>query len=57
MRAGRGRIHALRTGGGRLARLAGTNHWAGIIVAGCIRDTAVIAGIDIGIKALGTNPG
>ena len=43
--------------GDRLARLAGTNHWGGIIVSGCIRDAAVIAGIDIRIKALGTNPG
>ena len=42
--------------GDRLARLAGTNHWAGIIVSGCIRDAAVIAAIDIGIKALGRHP-
>ena len=42
--------------GDRLAQLASTNGWAGIIVSGCIRDAAVIAGIDIGVKALGTNP-
>jgi len=42
--------------GDRLAQLANTNRWAGIIVSGCIRDAAVIAGIDIGVKALGTNP-
>ena len=29
---------------------------AGIIVNGYIRDSAVIAGMPIGIKALGTNP-
>ena len=42
--------------GDRLAQLALDNGWSGIIVSGCIRDAAVIAGIDIGIKALGTNP-
>ena len=42
--------------GDRLAQLASSNHWAGIIVSGCIRDAAVIAAIDIGIKALATSP-
>ena len=42
--------------GDRLAQLASDNHWAGIIVSGCIRDVAVIATIDIGLKALGSNP-
>ena len=39
-----------------LAELGKQNNWAGIIVYGCIRDSAVIAGIDIGVKALNTNP-
>lgn len=39
-----------------LAQLGLDNGWAGIIVSGCIRDAAVIATIDIGIKALATNP-
>jgi regulator of ribonuclease activity A len=30
--------------------------WAGIIVNGAVRDAARLRGIDIGIKALGTNP-
>lgn len=42
--------------GDMLAELGVKNDWAGIIVSGCIRDSAVIATIDIGVKALGTNP-
>jgi regulator of ribonuclease activity A len=42
--------------GDLLAQLAKDNGWQGVIVSGCIRDTAVIAGIEIGIKALNTNP-
>ena len=42
--------------GDQLALLAIENQWAGIIVNGYIRDSAVIAEMPIGIKALGTNP-
>lgn len=42
--------------GDRLAQLAIDNGWAGIIVNGCIRDSGVISKMNIGIKALGTNP-
>ncbi len=42
--------------GDMLAELGRDNGWAGIIVYGCIRDSAVIANIDIGVKALNTNP-
>jgi len=42
--------------GDLLAQLALDNGWQGIIVNGCIRDSAVIAAMDIGIKALGVNP-
>ncbi len=42
--------------GDMLAELGKDNDWAGIIVYGCIRDSAVIANISIGIKALNTNP-
>lgn len=42
--------------GDMLAELGRDNGWAGIIVSGCIRDSAVIAAIDIGVKAIGTNP-
>jgi len=39
-----------------LAALAHGNSWAGIVVNGCIRDSAEIANIDIGVKALATHP-
>lgn len=42
--------------GDMLAELGARNGWAGIVVSGCIRDSAVISEIDIGVKALGTNP-
>lgn len=42
--------------GDMLAELGEKNGWAGIIVYGCIRDSAVIANIAIGVKALNTNP-
>ena len=61
---GRGRVlvidggGSLRTAlvGGNLAALAHRNGWTGIVVYGCIRDTAELAGIPIGIKALQTVP-
>lgn len=42
--------------GDQLAALAKNNGWAGIIVNGCIRDSAEIGRMDIGVKALNTNP-
>ena len=39
-----------------MAELGIKNGWEGLVVYGCIRDSAVIATLDIGIKALGTNP-
>ncbi|MGE0384393.1 MAG: ribonuclease E activity regulator RraA [Gammaproteobacteria bacterium] len=42
--------------GDQLAELAHRNGWAGIVVWGCIRDSGAIARIDIGVKALATNP-
>src|SRR4051812_21994172 len=39
-----------------IAELARSNGWAGLIVNGAVRDAAALRGIDIGIKALGTNP-
>lgn len=42
--------------GDMLAKLGQDNAWAGIIIYGCIRDSAVIATMDIGVKALDTNP-
>lgn len=42
--------------GDMLAQLGKDNNWAGIIIYGCIRDSAVIATIEIGLKSLNTNP-
>lgn len=42
--------------GDMLAELGIKNGWAGIIVYGCIRDSAVIGKMDIGVKGLNTNP-
>ena len=42
--------------GDNLATLAIDNGWAGIIVHGAVRDTAVIAAMPVGIKAVGTIP-
>lgn len=42
--------------GDQLAALGAKNGWAGVVVYGCIRDSADIAGIDIGVKALMTHP-
>ena len=42
--------------GDMLAKLGIDNGWHGIIVSGCIRDSAVIADMDIGVKATATNP-
>jgi len=42
--------------GDNLAKLAIDNGWAGIIVHGAIRDSAVIDTMDVGLKAVGTIP-
>lgn len=42
--------------GDQLAILAQKNGWEGVVVYGCIRDSADIAGIDIGVRALDTHP-
>lgn len=42
--------------GDRLAGIAVNRGLAGIIVHGCIRDTADIAQMDVGVLALGSNP-
>lgn len=39
-----------------IAGLGQSNGWAGIIVNGAVRDVAALRELDIGIKALGTNP-
>lgn len=42
--------------GDLIAELARSNDWTGLVVNGAVRDAAALRGIDIGIKALGTNP-
>ncbi|ORV07014.1 ribonuclease [Mycobacterium celatum] len=52
---GAGSLHAALVGD-VIAELARSNGWAGLVVYGAVRDAAALRGIDIGIKALGTNP-
>lgn len=42
--------------GDMLAEKAVKNGWNGVVINGCIRDSAEIATMDIGVKALGTHP-
>lgn len=42
--------------GGNLGALAEKNHWAGIIVNGCVRDTLELAKSQVGIRALAVHP-
>ncbi|GBG31406.1 Hypothetical Protein FCC1311_076302 [Hondaea fermentalgiana] len=42
--------------GDQIAIKAAKNGWQGIVVNGCIRDSAAIAKVDIGVKAIGTIP-
>ena len=39
-----------------IAGLAVDNGWAGVIINGAVRDVAMLATLDLGIKALGSNP-
>jgi regulator of ribonuclease activity A len=62
--AGNGRVLVVDSGGSLrrallgdiLAGMAADNGWAGVIVNGCIRDSAAIATIDVGVMALATMP-
>ena len=42
--------------GDRLAARAVSNGWSGLVINGAVRDSMEIAGIDVGVKALGVNP-
>ncbi|MFZ2853138.1 MAG: ribonuclease E activity regulator RraA [Rhodocyclaceae bacterium] len=61
---GRGKVLVIDGGGSlrcalvgdQLAILAQKNGWEGVIVNGCIRDSADINQIDIGVRALNTHP-
>ena len=61
---GAGRVLVVDAGGSMrravlgdlLAKKAVDNDWSGILIFGCIRDSAAIAQMPIGVKALGTHP-
>jgi regulator of ribonuclease activity A len=42
--------------GDLIAGSAQKNGWAGLVIWGVVRDTVALAGLDLGIKALGSNP-
>jgi regulator of ribonuclease activity A len=42
--------------GDSLGRLALDSGWAGLVVNGCVRDSAALDVLGLGVKALGTNP-
>jgi regulator of ribonuclease activity A len=52
---GGGSLHSALVGG-NLAALAHRNGWSGIVVHGCIRDAAELAGTPVGVKALNVIP-
>jgi regulator of ribonuclease activity A len=52
---GGGSLHTALVGD-VIAELAHGNGWAGLVVHGAVRDAATLRTLDVGIKALGTNP-
>ena len=52
---GGGSLHTALVGD-VIAELGRSNGWAGVIVNGAVRDAATLRTLQIGIKALGTNP-
>lgn len=52
---GGGSIHTALVGD-VIAGFGVDNGWSGVIVNGAVRDSALLAKLDIGVKALGTNP-
>ena len=61
---GEGRVLVVDGGGSRRCALFGdrlgsaavSNGWAGVIIYGCIRDSAELGQMNLGIRALGTMP-
>jgi regulator of ribonuclease activity A len=52
---GDGSLHSALVGD-LIAGLCRDNGWSGLIINGAVRDAATLRTLDIGIKALGTNP-
>ncbi|WP_457973399.1 ribonuclease E activity regulator RraA [Arthrobacter sp. D1-17] len=42
--------------GDMIAASAAANDWAGVVIYGAVRDREAIAQLDLGVKALGSNP-
>src|SRR4029079_11374815 len=53
--AGAGSLHA-RLVAALIGGLGVENGWAGLIINGAVRDVATLRKLELGIKALGTNP-
>jgi regulator of ribonuclease activity A len=61
---GEGRVRVVDAGGSTrvavmgdlIATLARDNGWAGVVINGCVRDVSTLRDLDIGVKALGSNP-
>ena len=52
---GDGSVHCAMLGD-KMAEIARDNGWEGVIINGAVRDAVALSTIDVGIKALGTNP-
>lgn len=52
---GDGSLHTALVGD-VIADLGRSNGWSGLIINGAVRDASTLRTLDIGIKALGTNP-
>jgi len=52
---GDGSLHTALVGD-VIAELGRSNGWSGLVINGAVRDAATLRTLDIGIKALGTNP-
>ncbi|GAB2882774.1 ribonuclease E activity regulator RraA [Streptomyces mayteni] len=52
---GRGSLHTALVGD-LIAGAAQDNGWSGLIIHGAVRDSLALAQLNLGIKALGTNP-
>ena len=61
---GQGRVLVVDGGGSLESALMGDliaaaavqNGWAGAVIHGAVRDTVALAGLDLGVRALGSNP-
>ena len=42
--------------GDTIATIALANGWAGVVLNACVRDSAALDELDLGVKAVGTNP-